>query len=90
LKSRRTEEFKANYRNLPLHVRRQALAAYRLFLQNPFHPSLQFKRVSKSEPLYSVRVSLHYRALGLREEDNLIIWFWIGDHGEYERLIHQF
>ena len=74
------------YRLLPEHVRRQARASYRLFEQDPRHPSLQFKRVSQRRPVYSARVSADYRAVGVRDEE-AIIWFWIGPHHEYDRLL---
>lgn len=63
-----------------------AQKAYRLFRENPQHPSLQFKKVHKSEPVYSVRVTLGYRALGYLENDE-IAWFWVGGHDEYDRLL---
>jgi hypothetical protein len=44
------------------------------------------KRVHEHNPIYSVRIGLHYRALGLKEDDT-IIWFWIGSHAEYDKLI---
>jgi hypothetical protein len=31
-------------------------------------------------------VTLGYRAVGVRE-GGTIIWFWIGPHAEYERLL---
>ena len=52
----------------------------------PLHPGLRFKQVHPTLPIYSVRVSLDYRALGVREGDS-VIWFWIGSHSEYERLL---
>ncbi len=36
----------------------------------------------------SVRVTLQYRALALPDGNDLV-WFWIGAHDEYERLIQQ-
>jgi hypothetical protein len=35
-----------------------------------------------------VRVTKGYRALGLRQGET-IVWFWIGSHAEYERLLRQ-
>jgi hypothetical protein len=74
---------------LPTDVRQQAYAAYRLFKDDPFHPSLQFKRVSEKKPLYSVRVGSGYRALGLREENDLVVWIWIGSHADYDKLLRR-
>jgi hypothetical protein len=50
---------------------------------DPDHPSLHFKKVGSYR---SVRVGLAYRALGIVDEE-AVIWFWIGSHDEYERLI---
>jgi len=33
-----------------------------------------------------VRVGLHYRALAVEHEDS-IVWFWVGPHAPYNRLI---
>ena len=76
------------YRRLPDRVRRQARESYRLFASNPNHPSLDFKRVSQRRPVYSVRVSIDYRALGVRSAGD-IVWFWIGSHQEYDRLLRR-
>ena len=71
------------YHLLPSHVKQQARSAYTLFQDNPNHPSLNFKRVGQRRPVYSVRVSAGYRALGVMEQND-IIWFWIGSHQEYD------
>ena len=76
------------YRRLPAHVRRQARDSYRFFTSNPNHPSLDFKRVSQRRPVYSVRISADYRALGLLDRGD-IVWFWIGSHQEYDRLLRR-
>jgi mRNA-degrading endonuclease RelE of RelBE toxin-antitoxin system len=87
MKSRRNRRFRDLLRLLPSDIRKQALAAYQLFLADPFHPSLQFKRVGKNNPVWSARVGLDYRVLGLRDSDDEIEWFWIGTHAEYDKLI---
>jgi hypothetical protein len=61
--------------------------AYQIWQQDPYHNSLQFKRVSQKQPIYSVRISLNYRALGLMDQENQIYWFWIGPHDEYDELL---
>ena len=86
MRSTATPRFWAAYRELPLEVRDTAQKAYRLFRENPKHPSLQFKKVHDREPVYSVRVTLGHRAVGLVENDE-VTWFWIGSHAEYERLL---
>lgn len=88
MKSRTTAAFRSSLATLPPTIRSQADRAYALFRSNPQHPSLRFKLVHASRRIYSVRIGLHYRALGVLEAD-LIIWFWVGSHDEYERLIQQ-
>ena len=86
MKSRLTSDFRAAFARLPDAVKIQARKAHRLWRQNPYHPSLHFKRVHEREPLYAVRVSLGWRAVGLWE-DNIVTWFWIGSHAEYDKLL---
>lgn len=80
------KSFREAYRRLPDHVRRQARESYRFFVADPRHPSLGFKRVSQRSAVYSVRVSIDYRALGVMDDGD-IVWFWIGAHHEYDRLL---
>jgi hypothetical protein len=88
VKSRGTPRFWAAYRELPAEVRNAAQKAYRLFRENPKHPSLQFKRVHDQEPVYSVRVTVAYRAVGLLE-DEAITSFWVGSHADYDHLLRK-
>jgi len=37
-------------------------------------------------PIFSARVGLGYRALAVRNGDALI-WFWIGSHADYDKLL---
>jgi hypothetical protein len=86
LKSRRTASFRKAFAALPEAVREQARVAYRRFQENPNHPGLRFKRVHPSDPVYSVRVGLGYRAVGVLEDD-VMVWFWIGSHADYDDLL---
>ena len=86
MKSSVTKEFRKRLDQLPVAVQEQADRAYSLWRSDPYHPSLEFKRVSQRQPIYSVRVGIGYRALGLRETDH-IYWFWIGTHAEYDQLL---
>ena len=81
-----TKGFRTQLDALPTDVREQADRAYSLWRLDPYHPSLQFKQVSRREPIYSVRVGIGYRALGLREGDH-IDWFWIGTHSQYDDFL---
>lgn len=39
--------------------------------------------------VFSVRIGIGWRALGLKKDDTLI-WFWIGSHSEYEKTLKKF
>jgi hypothetical protein len=73
------------FARLPPDVQDAARHKHRLWLENPFHPSLHFKELAPG--LWSARINKQYRALGRRRAD-LVVWFWIGTHAEYDRLIH--
>ena len=68
---------------LPEEIQNSSRKSFALLRTNPRHPSLHFKKVGK---YWSVRVGLHYRALGTDVEDG-VLWGWIGSHAEYDRII---
>lgn len=78
--------FWQRYRDLPEEVQELADRKFELLKTNPRHPSLHFKKIGNKQRLWSVRIGLHYRALG-REQSEGIVWFWIGTHAEYDQLI---
>ncbi|MEO1631476.1 MAG: hypothetical protein AAFU38_11915, partial [Bacteroidota bacterium] len=59
---------------------------FKLLQENPSHPSLQFKKVGDRKQLWSVRVGLHYRALGMDKPEG-VVWIWIGSHAEYDQIL---
>lgn len=89
MRSRTTERFRKALAKLPGQVQEQAREAYRQFLRDPWHPGLRFKQVHSTLPIYSARVGLHYRALGELQENDTVVWFWIGSHAEYDRLLRR-
>ena len=86
MKSRTTRKFRQLLAALPQSVRREARVSYRQFRDNPRHPSLQFKKVHQSLPVYSARITGDYRAVGVLSDDE-IVWFFVGSHGDYEKLL---
>ena len=76
-------EFWACFEKLPASVQNLARENYELLKTNPDHPSLHFKRIDR---FWSVQVGRTYRALAVDAEDG-IVWFWIGTHAKYDRLI---
>lgn len=86
MKSLTVPKFWRAYAELPPEIRLAARKQYRLWKENPRHPSLQFKKVG---PFWSVRITEDFRSLALQQNDTCY-WFWIGSHGEYERLLRNF
>lgn len=69
--SRTTEQFRKLFADLPEDVQQQAQSKFSIWLENPHHPSLHFKKVSDNQPVWSVRVNRSYRALGMRAGDHV-------------------
>lgn len=88
MKSRITSEFRKLFANLPKQVQEQTRAAYRQFKEDPNYPSLRFKKVHPELPIYSAGISRNYRALGQLDGDT-VIWFLVGSHADYDRLLEQ-
>lgn len=84
MKSQTLPGFWETYRSLPADVKESARKAYRIWADNPFHPSLHFKCVETKERVWSVRITLGHRAVGILEGDT-VTWFWIGNHDNYLR-----
>lgn len=76
-------EFWQRLELLPAPVQALARRNYALLKTNPRHPSLHFKKVGR---YCSVRVGRQYRALGV-EVPQGVLWFWIGSHAEYDKLL---
>jgi hypothetical protein len=88
LKSVTTERFRRLYATAGELRQRQIKRAYKLWQENPAHPSIRFKKVHDTEPIYSARVDLDWRAVGVLQEDTLV-WFWVGAHDEYAALLRR-
>ena len=86
MKSFTSRQFRDLYAKLPQDVKLRAKRAYRLFRRNPAHPGLNFGKVANQDDVYSARVGLGYRALAQMDGDD-VVWFWIGPHAEYDRLL---
>ena len=83
IRSFRSREFHRYLQALPEDVQALAHKNFLLWRSDPGHPSLNFKKVPGEN--WSVRVGIHYRAIGHFVEDGFL-WEWIGTHGEYDRL----
>lgn len=88
MKSRTTKEFWKLHNTLPTSVQLQAKVVYLRWQKDPFHASLDFKRISRKLPVYSIRIGRSWRALGQRKGDT-VTWFWIGSHEAYNTLLNE-
>lgn len=78
-----TPSFWAAYRDLLETARDLADRNFELLRQNPRHASLRLRKVGA---FWSVRVGRGHRALA-RDRAEGLVWFWIGSHDEYDRLL---
>ena len=86
MRSVTTSRFRKSFAGLPPNVKETARKAYKQWKENPKHPGLKYKQIHKTELIYSVRIGISWRALGVKKS-NTMIWFWIGSHEEYNKLI---
>jgi len=72
-----------HYRQVPNDIQQLADKNFALLKTDPHHPSIRLKKVGN---FWSARVGLRYRALA-KERPEGLVWFWIGPHGAYDKLI---
>jgi hypothetical protein len=85
MRSIATDKFWRLYLALPDSARQLADKTFRLWRDNPTHPSLRFRRLQGASDRYTVRIGDHYRALAYRDGE-LVVWVWIGTHGDYDQM----
>ena len=87
MKSELTDEFIQNFKILPTRIQNKARKNFQLWQKDTNHPGLEFKKLKTTEAIYSIRVGLGWRALGVLKDKNTLVWFWIGSHDDYDKLI---
>ncbi len=85
--SKATRRFWKCFDALPSEIQRLAEKNYAMWLQEPRHPSLHFKKLEGSGTRFSVRVGIGYRAIAWELPDGGVEWVWIGSHADYDRLL---
>ena len=70
--SHTTKRFRKLYENLPEQIRKHAKQVYSRFKSDSYYPGLHFKRIHSSEPIYSVRITKDYRAVGVQQNNEII------------------
>ena len=83
MKHRASAKFWRFFEELPADIQELADGSFLSLKRGSPNPSLHFKKVGRFR---SARVGIHYRAVAVQEGADLV-WFWIGRHDEYERII---
>ncbi len=86
--SHKTDKFQKLFDRLPENIKRKTRKAYKLFTQDPYHPNLNFKRIRHAPNTYSVKIDDNYRAIGVRDGEE-ILWIFVGSHSGYDGFISQ-
>jgi len=87
MKSEASSSFWKTHEKLNKELQILAKQKYEIWKVNSNHPSLQFKCVNAKKNIWSIRISESHRAIGIRPDHDYILWFWIGDHDTYMKLI---
>ncbi len=86
--SHTSKRFRDAFEQLPDEIQKKAREAYRMWKKDPWDKRVRFKQVHRTKPIYSVRIGLGWRALGVKSGNDMI-WFWIGSHADYDILLSQ-
>lgn len=78
------QEFWHSLSQLAPEIQQRAHKNFALLKENPYHPSLHFKKVGH---FWSARVGRNHRALAVQRKDGSYLWLWIGSHDTYERML---
>ena len=73
--------------DLPEDVRKLAQTNYRLWKDNPEAPGLRFKKIHPELPIFSFRVGMKHRTVGVETADGKVVWFWIGSFETFKQQI---
>ena len=69
--SKTTTKFWRYYEKLPEEIKKKARKMFKIFREDPYHPSLRFKRIHSIKPIFSIRITKDYRAIGILEKDEM-------------------
>lgn len=82
---RSTRKFDRQFGSLDKNSNKQAVKAIKLFMKNPNHPSLRFKKIQGASGFYEIRVNMSIRIIievTLEGEDHIYTLYIIGTHDE--------
>ena len=73
--------------DLPIDVKKLAEKNYKLWKESKNSPGLRFKQIHKTLPIYSFRVGMKHRTVGVETDDDKIAWFWVGSFQTFNKTI---
>lgn len=83
---RSTRKFDKQFKSLDNKTRKQALKAIELFMKDPSHPSLRFRKIKGTNNFFEVSVNMSVRIIvevTKASDNNQIVTFYIiGKHEE--------
>lgn len=77
-----------HFDELPEDIKKLAQSNYRLWKENPGHPGLRFKQIHATRPVFSFRVGMKNRTVGVEVAEGKIAWFWVGSFSNFKALIN--
>jgi len=83
----REEPYWKHFDELPPETKKLAEKNYRLWKESPGHPGLRFKKIHATLPVFSFRVGMRNRTVGVEVEDDKIAWFWVGSFENFKALV---
>lgn len=83
----REDAYWRHFDDLPDHVQKLAEANYKLWKESPTHPSLRFKKIHPDLPIFSFRIGMKHRAVGVETDDGRVVWFWMGAFQHFKDMI---
>ena len=85
----REDSYWNNFDELPDDIRQLAEDNYRLWQKSHDHPQLRFKQIYANPPIFSFRVGLRHRTVGVQTPEGRIAWFWVGSIDQFRELTAQ-
>ncbi len=70
------------YDSLQQDARGKADRAFTLWVEDMWHPSLDFTKLQGELALWRAKIGDHHRAVCVKYSDRWV-WFWIGTHEAY-------
>ena len=84
----REEAYWTQFDDLPQDIRKLAEENYHSWKENPRNPGLRFKKIHQTQPIFSFRVGMRHRTVGVETDDGKIVWFWVGSFETFEKSIN--